>query len=222
MKLKLDLHVHTTYSGDSIVTLEAAVQAALESELDGIAVTDHDSYEAVKKLKKLENPGIIIIPGVEVSSAQGHILALGVREAPPPGLPAAETVQEIKRLGGVAVAAHPFCPFKKSLGEETIRAVRFDALEVLNASTIPIVYGSELRKLMRLSKELGLPQTGGSDSHTPETIGRAYTVVEADEPNVEAILEAIKAGKCRVEGSRISLHEALGRLWMKAKSKISI
>ncbi|RLI28775.1 hypothetical protein DRO53_00930 [Candidatus Bathyarchaeota archaeon] len=220
MKLKVDFHVHTIYSGDSSVTLEAAVQAALEAGLDGLAITDHDSCEALKKLDKFKDAPVLLLPGVEISSSDGHILALGLEKPVPPGLPAKETVEEIKRKGGVAVAAHPLCPFKKSLGEHVLREVRFDAVETLNASTIPVLYSSELKKLSLLAEELGLPQLGGSDSHTPETIGRAYTVVEVEDASVEEIFEAVRKGKTRPEGERIRLQDALNRLGMKLKQKI--
>ncbi|RLI24408.1 MAG: hypothetical protein DRO52_05595 [Candidatus Hecatellales archaeon] len=222
IKLKIDLHVHTNYSGDSRLTLEALASSALEKELDGVAITDHDTCEALKRVEKLERQGLIVVPGIEISSAQGHILGLGISEAVPPGLPAAETVKEVKRLGGIAVAAHPLCPFKKSVGEEVLRRVRFDAVEVLNASTLPIIYGSEAGRLERLCRELGLPMVGGSDSHTPETVGRAYTLVEAEERTVEAVMEALRRGRVTPGGERITLREALGRLGMKLRQKFGV
>ncbi|MHC1586575.1 MAG: CehA/McbA family metallohydrolase [Candidatus Hecatellaceae archaeon] len=222
VRLKIDLHVHTIYSGDSSITLEAAIQAAKTVELDGLALTDHDSCQAWKHIGRLEGQGVLLIPGIEVSSAGGHILALGVMEPIPPGLPVRETVEEIWRKGGIAVAAHPLCPFKKSLGEEVLREVKFDAIETLNASTIPFLYSSELKRASMIAEELGLPQVGGSDSHTPETIGKAYTIVEADEPSVKAVLKAIKNGRCIPAGSRISLQDALNRLGLRLRRKLGI
>jgi len=222
MKLRIDLHIHTTYSGDSNLTLEALAFSALKNELDGVAITDHDTCEALKEAGKLERQGLLVIPGIEVSSSDGHIVGLGVSKPIPPGLPAGETVREIKRMGGVAIAAHPLCPFKKSIGESVLKTAGFDAVEVLNASTLPIIYASEVKKLNRLCMELGLPQVGGSDSHTPETVGRAYTLVEAEEKSAEAVIEAVKKGETMPGGDRITLQEALGRLGMKLKQKFGI
>lgn len=202
--------------------MEALASAALEKEMDGVAITDHDTCEALKEADKLRRYGLLVIPGIEISSSEGHILGLGIREPVPLGLPAKETVNEVRRLGGVAVAAHPLCPFKKSIGESVLARTGFDAVEVLNASTIPILYTSEVRKLAKLCKELGLPKVGGSDSHTSETVGRAYTLIEAEEKSVQAVIEAIRRGRTTPEGSRITLQEALGRLGMKLKQKLRI
>jgi hypothetical protein len=222
MKLKIDLHVHTNYSGDSKLTIEALASSALEKELDGVAITDHDTCEALKRSKKLEEQGLLVIPGIEISSSDGHIIGLGINKLIPPGLPADETIKEIKRLGGVAIAAHPLCPFKKSVGEDILRTAGFNAVEVLNASTLPIIYASEARKLNRLCEELKLPQVGGSDSHTPDTVGRAYTLVEVEKRTAQAVIETVRDGKTIPEGSRISLQEALGRLGMKLKERFRI
>jgi hypothetical protein len=220
LKIKVDLHVHTIYSGDSKVTLEAAVEAAKRAELDGIAITDHDTVEALNKIEKFKKSGILIIPGIEISAIEGHILAFGVWEPVPPGLSAEETIKEVRRLGGVAVAAHPLFPFKKGIGEKTLRNLKIDAIETLNASTLPLMYNSEIKKLNKISAELGLPQVGGSDSHLPETVGLAYTVMEVKSESIQDILEAIKTGNVKPEGSRISMHHLLNKLWLNALRKL--
>ncbi len=220
MKIKVDLHVHTVYSGDSKITLEAAIEAAKRAELDGIAITDHDTVEALSKIEKFKESGILIIPGMEVTSIEGHILAYGIWDPVPPGLSAEETVEEIRRRGGVAVAAHPLFPFKKSIGEKTLRKLKVDAIETLNASTLPFIYSAEIKKLTKISEELGVPQVGGSDSHTPETIGLAYTVIDVESESIQGVLEAIKAGRVKPEGSRISMHQLLNRLWFNTLRKL--
>jgi predicted metal-dependent phosphoesterase TrpH len=61
----------------------------------------------------------------------------------------------------------------------------------------------------RLARRLRLPETGGSDSHIPGTVGRAYTVLEAEERSTEGVLDALRKGRCRGEGRGISLGERL-------------
>ncbi|WP_309492834.1 PHP domain-containing protein [Candidatus Hecatella orcuttiae] len=214
MQLKLDLHVHTVYSGDSVITLKKAVEAAEKAGLDGIAITDHDTVDALKEIPS--HSSILILEGIEVSSLQGHILGLGVSARIPQGLPASDTVDRIRRLGGVAVVAHPFNFLKRSLNGEAIRRLKPDAVEAINASSIlPLT----IRKAVQAARELGLPQVGGSDSHIPETIGKAYTLVEVEEASREAVLQALKAGKTRAEGRKISPVDFLRKIGWQMKIK---
>ncbi len=104
--MKIDMHVHSRYSADSLITLEDIVFYTKERGLDGVAITDHDRLDgALKIAAKTE---LFIIPGIEVSSADGHILGLNVNEPISGRLGAQETVDRIHYAGGIAVACHPF------------------------------------------------------------------------------------------------------------------
>jgi len=151
MKLKIDLHVHTVYSGDSSITLEKAIVAAKKAGLDGFAITDHDSVEMNKKILG-KNFDLIIIPGVEVTSKDGHILGLGVLEPIKPNLSAFETVKKIHELGGLAIAPHPLNPFKHSLNKDVVEKIGVDAVETANAS-MPHVLQFKIEELAEKLKK---------------------------------------------------------------------
>ncbi|RLI08076.1 hypothetical protein DRO42_07000 [Candidatus Bathyarchaeota archaeon] len=210
MRLRIDLHIHTDHSRDSSISVEEAIRRCRAAGLDGFAVADHDTLSAVPEAMA-KRGDLIVIPGVEVSASGVHILALGASESVPPGLPAAETVERIRDQGAVAVIAHPYAVFKTWVNGREIAEAGFDAVEVANAAQFP--YGWMLKKNAALAERLGLPQTGGSDAHIPEVVGRAYTVVEADSRDVEAVLHAIRNGRTEACGSGITLSERLKKLF---------
>lgn len=191
MPLKIDLHVHTCYSNDGKTTLKEVIAYSQKRGLDGIAITDHDTIRgALQIIRKTE--GLLIIPGIEVSTKKGHILGLNVTTPIASELEPEETVRQIHDAGGIAVAAHPSAIYKEglSLGIST-NISGIDAIEVVNSASFPFFLLTYLNR--RIATSLSLPQTAGSDSHIPETIGLAYTLIEAN-PNLEEIIQSIKKG----------------------------
>ena len=197
--LKIDLHVHTNYSNDAKTTLDEVVQYAQKQGLDGVAITDHDTVLGARKLTRQKR--LMIIPGIEVSSRQGHVLGLNIDEPIPPKLDIAQTSEKIRQLGGIAVIAHPSTVIKTGLGIRIISPSDIDAVEVINSSSFPFSLSTYLAR--RLAQRLGLPQTAGSDAHYPKEIGSAFTRVEADS-NPDDIIEAIRKEKTDPFGKPIS------------------
>ena len=213
MQLKIDLHVHSNYSYDSLITPEELVFYAKKRELDGVAITDHDRIDGALKIAKETN--FLIIPGIEISSLNGHIIALNVQEGIPQKLSVDETVDRIHELGGIAVACHPIALFKGSLGKHTNS--KFDAVEVINSSAFPFNYS--MRRSQQIASRLRLPCVAGSDAHYGPEIGHAYTIINA-ELNVEEIIKAIKKGLCQPFGKPIPLTTRLKRELLLLKRKL--
>ena len=183
----MDLHVHTCYSDDATTTLREVVVYAKKRGLDGVAITDHDTVEGARKLVQKSN--LLIIPGVEITTQRGHILALNVTTPIPPMLTPFETIQRIHEVGGIAVAAHPTVVHKGGLRRQIVSS--FDAIEVINSTAFPFFLSTYLGR--KLAVRLNLPQTAGSDAHHASGIGFAYTLIEAD-PDVDEVIRAIKRG----------------------------
>jgi predicted metal-dependent phosphoesterase TrpH len=197
MQIRADLHVHTTYSNDSLITPKDLVYYAKKRGLNACAVTDHNYLEGAYKIAK--ETDFLIIPGMEVSSADGHIVALNVHELIPRGLSAVETVELIHKAGGVAIACHPYVYFKGCLRDNVCAS--FDAIEVINARAVP--FKDSVRKAEEAAERLNLSRVAGTDSHYGPQIGFAYTEIDVEEPTVEAIAKAIIEGHCTAHGGPV-------------------
>ena len=97
MGLKIDLHVHTCYSRDSSITLKEVVAYSKKRGLDGVAITDHNTIKGALKLKTRE---ILVVPGIEISTLNGHLLGLNVTTQIPAKLDIEETIHRIHEAGG--------------------------------------------------------------------------------------------------------------------------
>ncbi len=198
MTLKIDLHVHTTYSYDSLITPKDLIFYAKKRGLDGVAITDHDGIDGALKIAK--ETDFLIVPGIEISSLNGHIIGLNVDELVPPKLSVDETLDRIHEAGGIAVACHPITFFKESLKVHI--SARFDAIEVINSSAFPFKYS--VRRSEEIASRLGIARVAGSDAHYGPEIGYAYTLVNA-ESEVDEVVNAIKKGLCSPHGRAIPL-----------------
>lgn len=168
--MKADLHVHTMYSKDGRTTMEELLQAAERFGIGCIAVTDHNVFKAYHELK--DNGKVIIIPAEEVSSSEGHIVALGIDREIPARMSIQETIDAIHEAGGYAFAAHPY-RWWSGLGEKNTLKYPFDGIEARNGRSIP----SANRRSERLAKRIGKPMTAGSDAHSPHRIGEGYVLL---------------------------------------------
>jgi len=193
--MKADLHVHSHHSGDSRQTLQEIFAVCREQCLGAVAVVDHNSLRGAREAMASAPKDIIVVPGMEITSAEGHILAYNISEEVPRDLSAGETVDLVRMQGGIAVAAHPYRIWS-GLGERATRQIRFDAVEAFNGRNT--AYGN--RRASRLAEELGLPTTAGSDAHRPGLVGSAFLVFADDCGDADSIIGAILSKKVKVGG----------------------
>ena len=194
---RADLHMHTTAS-DGWPSPQELVDHAGGIGLDLIAVTDHDTIEGA--LRAAEHASrrtkLEIVIGEEVSSRDGHIVALFIEKKIRPGMSAAATVHAIHDQGGLAVAVHPFWRTQRRTGSGRVHGVgwlaaelEFDAVEIENATPGFYLFNQLAR---RLNMGLGSAEVGGSDAHILDAVGRAYTEFPGRTP--KALRAAIEAG----------------------------
>ncbi len=179
---KADLHIHTTYSYDGTATVSAVLEyVKRHTQLDVIAITDHDEIDGALEAAELApRYGIDVIPGIEVSTAEGHLLALFVTQLVPPNLSLVETVHCVREMGGICVAAHPGGRWSWCLSEATIQAAlqrtaiadTLVGLECYNASLPDLRLNA---KAAAMNQRLALATVANSDAHMPWMIGMAAT-----------------------------------------------
>lgn len=218
MPLKIDFHVHTYYSYDSFITPSELIEYAKKCGLDGVAVTDHDTINgALKMAKKYSGKnGLLIIPGVEITNRKGHILALNVQKSIPSCLSVEETLELIHAQNGIAVAAHPNAIYHGQLEKRMLS--QFDAIEVINASTVPFKFAAYINRKMAIS--FNLAQLAGSDAHYAPEIGYAYTSVNA-EPTIDDVMEAIRKRETKAYGKPIPVKIRLEKVVLDLKRKVN-
>ncbi len=200
--IKADLHIHSDASHDCNEPIELILEHAADIDIDAIAITDHDSIEnSLKATEKASEYGLIGIPGVEVSTADGHLLALGVQECPEKGRPFHETVEKIRELGGLAVVPHPFQRTRHGVKKSDIKDC--DAVEVYNSWSFT---GWKNKKARKFAKKNNYPEIAASDAHSIGMIGQAYTEINTafaeEEFEAEDVLAAIETGSNYMYGKR--------------------
>src|SRR5688572_27525156 len=103
-----DLHIHTVYSYDGTASVPAVLARAKQVGLDVIAITDHDQIiGALKAFEMAPEFGIEVIPGIEITTAEGDLLALFVTQKIKPGRWLIETILDVGESGGICIAPHP-------------------------------------------------------------------------------------------------------------------
>ena len=150
------------------------IEAAIQRGLQGIIVTDHDSVMGGLIGRKIAKAyaDFQVIPGAEITSRSGHILAVGIETDIPKGLSVEETVERIRDLGGISVTSHPFSNrVQPSLGEQCLKT---DGVEVFNATNSR---QANLRA-MSIAQTRGRPETAGSDAHWARSVGKAGIICD--------------------------------------------
>ena len=198
-----DLHLHTIYSYDGTASVSAVLKRAKQIGLDVIAITDHDEIAgSLKALELAPNYGLEVIPAVEVTTAEGDLLALNVTEKIQRELPLIETVLKVGELGGFCIAPHPMAGGMgmKSLSAYSIlKALRnLDVVQTLIA--IETYNATAIDKMSNhyaciLAERLDMTQTASSDAHVVEAIGLGAT--EFDGHTAQDLITALRKGNVR-------------------------
>jgi predicted metal-dependent phosphoesterase TrpH len=204
MAYKIDLHCHSWFSADGVSSPEAMVASARRKGVHGLALTDHNTCEGYfdlvdRGLARTDGQpvdGFLVIPGVEMSTAEGHLLCLGVTLPNLKGAPAAEVCRRVHALGGLAIPAHPYDPLRAGIREAVLETLEIDALEVFNAAT---TFKSCNQRALQYAQRRQLPMTAGSDAHHQAAVATAYTLLPTHDFSVRGILEQISRGTEREE-----------------------
>lgn len=196
----IDPHVHTPYSTCARTTFLGLLSWASRKNLNGLVITDHDTFRGVDKMKMhAKSTEITIYRGIEVSTLEGHLLIFGGTDMPPPGrLRSYEILDQVKDEGGVAIAAHPFrfrgssgfLGNSHSLGDLTYE-LDIDGVE-LNASCSK--HENNVTRTVAKTRDLAL--IGGSDAHRDQDLGKMATGFYDRIEDEAALIQAIRSHRC--------------------------
>ncbi len=217
MILNFDLHCHSRFSADGVAEPEEMIAEAKRKGLHGFAITDHntcacvDYFESKGLLNKEGLPvnDFLIIPGQEITTSEGHLLALGVRLPDLKGIDPVAAVKLIHEAGGLAIPAHPYDFFRAGIREMVMHQLPIDAVEVFNAATSLKKHN---RKALEYARRRGLPMTAASDAHDSIALGTAYTILEVEKFTLQDVLKAI-VGNSQLSEHYLSPKAALKKTW---------
>lgn len=212
--IKMDLHLHSKYSQDAIGSPGNIIKILKKRGLDGAAFTDHNTSKGGLNALKFSSKDFLIITGIEISTSDGHMLALNIKEDIEKGLDVEETIERIKDLGGIPIVPHLY---------RTMSGIKIDKLdkihkkiqviEVFNACSTP---KSNL-KTAKTALKYNLGGTGGSDAHDPKYAGLAYTTIDTTDMSPDTILSQIKNKKTWGEGETMPLDYRRDRMLISIK-----
>ncbi|MSQ42504.1 MAG: phosphotransferase [Dehalococcoidia bacterium] len=197
---RADLQVHTRY-GDGMEDARGIFEhIELRGDMDVVAITDHDDVRGALLAREAYAQApyhFALVTGIEVTTLQGHLLALWVEEPVPSFRSLEATVAAIHRAGGLAVVPHPFSLLTRSIGRRSLervlaiadRTVHPDGIELANPTSRGWDTGGRARALN--AQRYRLAETGGSDAHFAEAVGAAYTLFPGHDG--AALREAILA-----------------------------
>lgn len=191
--LRMDMHVHSHASFDSLNRPEDLLRTARERGMDRLVVTDHNEVRGARELHALDAERILI--GEEVKTAEGvDIIGILLRECIPKGTPARETCERIREQGGVVYVPHPFDVRRSGAGPRLLRELDglIDVVEAHNARAWK--RGVNARGTA-WAGEHGKLLGAGSDAHTLREIGRGWVEVPPFEPTREGLLGALARGR---------------------------
>ncbi len=195
--MKVDMHIHTAYSYDATGSPEETLERAREAGLDGIAITEHHSFNKAETFLALApRYGLVAFVGAEVPTINGHYLVFSENIGQWNSYSrmmcsAQDLIHRVNSAGGAVVAAHPFRFSGLGYGGAEVGSLQgLAAIEVYNGGN----NGEENRSALELSRAMGLPGTGGSDAHRGEEIGRCYTEFAYPVRNTAELVQALRAG----------------------------
>ena len=161
--IKTVFHVHTDYSDDCNTSIEDLLATARREGVGCIAVTDHDNVDGARALAAA-GPDLRVIVGEEISTADGHLIGLFLRDCVSPGRPVRRTAEAIREQGGLVVVPHPFnslfgCGLRDKV-HEIIDLI--DVVEVANAQNL-LPFAD--RKAAEFARCHRFPTIVGADTH---------------------------------------------------------
>lgn len=202
--MEIELHAHTHHSKGSKIPKEAfmspaeLVKEAKRLRLDAVAVTDHSTGAGwTEALEAGKRHGVVVIPGIEINTLEGHLIGLGLNEHVTDSLSVDETIERIREQGGISVAPHPYDIRGEGIRNSFVKA---DAVEIFNSLVIDR-FSNELAE--KRARKAGIPMVVGSDAHSAGMLARSINRVTAHD--MDSALREIRAGRVRWTRSYIPM-----------------
>ncbi|MDY6862091.1 MAG: PHP domain-containing protein [Thermodesulfobacteriota bacterium] len=194
MKLKADLHIHTLDDKeDNMVkhNVKEVIDEAQRKNFDVLSITNHNQVDFNAEISiYAENKGIVLLPGVELSVQNKHVLLINPENNLK--ISSISHLKDIKSDHTLVIAPHPFYPGFHSLSHELEKNIGFfDGIEFCHFYSWFFNFN---KKAASLAYENNIPLIGNSDAHELWQIGTTYTLIDAKKDK-KSIIRAVKEKK---------------------------
>ncbi len=197
--MRLEIHVHTKFSHDSLLSFGALYARCRRRGIDYIAVTEHNNIAGAAEFQKYcreRGDKIKVIVGEEIMTSRGEVIGLFLKSPIEPMMPPGETIDAIKAQGGIVYVPHPYDEkrAKTVLSEDAVKenAHKIDCIECHNGRN---VRGEFSEKQNSIAEKYGLTKVVGSDAHTAFEAGRNYMNVKIAPDSPAAFIEAVRGAE---------------------------
>ena len=201
---KIELHSHTIYSKDCLTQLNDLPEICRQKGIDKLAITDHN--RAAGALNAFRLFPILVIPGEEIMTTDGELLAWYIREEVPAGLTPEETIRLLRDQGAMIGVAHPFDRYRKGAwtAESLERIVdQVDAIEVFNSRCLK---QEDNDRALAFAEQQGKLMTCGSDAHIRREYGKSTLLAEPFASTGDGLRQALQTAERHEELSDFAVH----------------
>ena len=205
-----DLHMHTVHS-DGDWTIPELISSALNSGLDFICITDHNTASHHAEIDRLRNGARqpLVLRGEEITTYGGHTNAWGLptgawidfRVRAGDNARMSNIAAEAHRAGAIISINHPFALCGGCAWSYDRRAQGFDAIEVWNGTWDATDDQAVTMWDKILQSGRHLTAIASSDSHRQvNPIGQPTTHIAASKLSQTAVLNSIRQGHVYLTG----------------------
>lgn len=193
--MKIDLHLHTEASHDCSTPFAEVVKRCGKRGIHVQAVTDHDQIWGGQELAEVAGDELDVIVGEEISTREGEIIGLFLRERIPPRMSPEETVAAIRDQNGIVLLPHGFDPYKANRLKPAARERIADDIDVVEVFNARVSHPRRNREARDWAVQNDVPASAGTDAHIPSAIGEAWVQApDLDATTPEGLLRALQLG----------------------------
>ena len=216
---RVDLHCHTSASGDSVADAAAMMRRATERGLTHVAVTDHETIDGALRAAEVAPRGLTVLIGTEVNTTEGDLIFVFLERALPRGLSALATIAAGREQGALVGIPHPFDRTRRSLLRDPANEHLAGLVDWIEAWNARVTRASANESAAEFGRRLGLPAVGVSDAHSLVEVGAAFTTMTGDLSTPAAFRTALR-GPLTISGSVVERKPGgLGRLWPRKRNR---
>ncbi|RMF88791.1 MAG: PHP domain-containing protein [Methanobacteriota archaeon] len=183
--MKIDLHIHSKYSGDAFNEPRDIIKQAKKAGLDGVAVTDHNTIKGGEETARCNSDeDFIVITGAEIKTDRGEVIGYFLNEEIE-SRSFEEVIDAMRDQDALISIPHPYDLFRSNRIKDPEKAAgSVDAVEVFNSRCLLSSFNGQA---LSLSERFSLGATAGSDAHSPEEIGSAGVIIKGERVHEEIL-----------------------------------